>query len=363
LLDKNFSLALVAPSPPPAGGMANQAQLLFDYLIEDGKEVYFIRTNESYRPAWIAKVKIIRSLFRLNLYLYSIWQMAGKVKLFHVLSNSGWSWFLFSAPVLLIAKIKGVPVVINYRGGEADAFFKRSWKWIYPSLKTASDVIVPTAFLQSVFQHWDIKTNIVPNLIDLDLFRPNINKKSEQKLHFIVTRNLEKIYGNEIVIKSFQIILNQYPNAKLTVAGSGPEKKNLEQLVKTCHIESKVTFTGKLERKEIAQLYQSADIMLNASTIDNTPNSIIEALACGVTVISSSAGGIPWLVKHEETAMLMKKNTPEAMSKLVDTVLNQPALKDKLRVNGLQLAERFTWLNVKEKLYQSYESILSESRA
>ena len=360
MLTEDFSMALVAPSAPPAGGMANQAQLLFDYLIADGKKVCLVRTNEKYRPAWIGRIKVIRSLFRLSFYLYSLWRVAGKVKLFHVLSNSGWSWFMFSMPVLLIAKIKRVPVVINYHGGEADAFFNRSWKWVYPVLKTAADITVPTFYLHSIFRKWGVETNVVPNLINLDVFEPDVNdKKNGQGLHFIVTRNLEKIYGNDIAVKSFHILLKNYPESKLTIAGSGPERDNLELLVKKYHLENKVTFSGKLERKDMASLYQSADIMLNASTVDNAPTSIIEALACGVPVISSSVGGIPWLVKHQETAMLTKNNTPEEMANCVKIVLSDETLKDRLRVNGFELAEQCTWLNVKEKLYQSYETALS----
>lgn len=359
MLDNDFSMALVAPAPPPSGGMANQAQLLFDYLIKDGKTVYFIRTNAPYQPAWIEKVKIVRSLFRLTFYLFAVWKVAGKVKLFHVLSNSGWSWFLFSMPVLLIAKIRNVPVLINYRGGEADTFFEKSWRWVYPSLKTSKNITVPTRFLQSVFNKWHVKTNIVPNLIDLSLFKPTEHNHLNSPLHLIVTRNLETIYGNDIAIRAFKLLLQKYPESKLTIAGSGPEKDNLLQLVQDEQLEHNVVFAGKLARQEMADLYQSADIMLNASKVDNTPNSIIEALASGVLVVSSSVGGIPWLVKHKQTALLIEKNTPEDMASMVEILLNDKALLLHLKKNGYILADQFTWVNVKEKLYNNYEIALS----
>ncbi len=353
-------MALVAPAPPPSGGMANQAQLLFDYLIKDGKKVYFIRTNPPYQPAWIEKIKVVRSLFRLTFYLLALWKVAGKVKLFHVLSNSGWSWFLFSMPVLLIAKIRKVPVLINYRGGEAETFFEQSWRWVYLSLKFAKNITVPTCFLQSVFNKWDVKTNIVPNLIDLSVFKPAETHHLHSPLHFIVTRNLEKIYGNDIAIRAFKYLLKKYPESKLTIAGSGPEKENLLQLVQDKQLEQNVMFAGKLARQEMAHLYQSADIMLNASKVDNTPNSIIEALASGVIVVSSSVGGIPWLVEHKQTALLIEKNTPEDMALMVEILLNEHTLLTHLRKNGYVLAEQFTWINVKEKLYNNYEITLNQ---
>ena len=354
-------MALAGPLPPPAGGMANQAQLLLNYLTDDNKQVIFIRTNEDYKPAWIGRIKILRSVVRLLFFINTVWKTAGEVKLFHVLSNSGWSWHLFSAPVIIIAKIRKVPVIINYRGGEADAFFSRSWKWVKPVMNTAALVTVPTAYLESVFKKWGIKTNIVPNIIDLDLFSPEDDSDNKKKsLHFIVTRNLEKIYGNDIVIQAFALIKNKFPEAKLTIAGSGPEEQNLKKLVESLVLKDSVTFTGKLDRENMAELYKSADILLNASHVDNTPNSIIEALACGVLVISSSVGGIPWLVEHKKTALLTQENTPEDIFNNVEQLLNNQVLIMQLKENGYRLAQQFTWENVKEKLYANYNRVLSQ---
>ncbi len=65
------------------------------------------------------------------------------------MANSGWSWHLFAAPAIWVARIRGKPVIINYRGGEADSFFNKSFSWIKPSLSKADAIVVPSGFLEA----------------------------------------------------------------------------------------------------------------------------------------------------------------------------------------------------------------------
>lgn len=364
---EELRVALVGPLPPPEGGMANQAKLLSSLLSQSGVRVFFVRTNDDYRPAWIKNIKIIRAGFRLLYFILDVWKTASRVQLFHVLSNSGWSWYLYSMPVIVVGRLRNVPVIINYRGGGANQFLKRSWRWVKPAMKRASMITVPTEFLQQVFSKWGMHSEIVPNIIDLELFSPAEREvkiqeaqQSELPLHIVVTRNLEKIYGNDIAIKAFHLILKEFPAARLTIAGSGEEKTVLTALVKQLTLENEVTFVGKLERHEIAKLYHEADIMINASTIDNTPNSIIEALASGVVVISSNVGGIPFLVENNKHAILVEKNTPEQFAAAVKNIMVDKQLQNTLIHNGLSLVKQFTWDNVQKKLFYNYKTVAKD---
>lgn len=355
---KNGPIALVGPLPPPSGGMANQAELLYDCLSSGGIKIVFIRTNCEYRPNWIKNIRGLRAIFRLVFYFVEIWFTAKHVKLFHVLSNSGWSWYLFSVPVLVIAKSRGVPVMINYRGGEAETFFKRSWRWVKPTLKLATLITVPTGYLQQVFKKRGIETAIVPNIINLKQFSPSA-KTDKQRLHIIVTRNLEQIYGIDTVIRSFAKLVERFPNAILTVAGSGPQLQALKDLRASLSLNDKVNFIGRLNRDQMAALYQSADLMLNASHVDNSPNSIIEALASGVPVVSSSVGGIPFLVSHDMHALLLSENIEKEMASASIRLIEDTTLRKKLIANGVELARKFDWNSVRPVLMASYESTLN----
>jgi|TARA_B110000238_G_C16111707_1_gene432994 glycosyltransferase involved in cell wall biosynthesis len=137
-------IGLVGPLPPPSGGMANQTLQLAKLLKQENIQVEVIQTNAAYEPEWIGKIPVLRALFRLVIYIINLWKAATKVDVFHIMANSGWSWHLFKVPAVWIAKLRGVPTIINYRGGEAEKFFSQSFKYVKPTLNASSCVVVPS---------------------------------------------------------------------------------------------------------------------------------------------------------------------------------------------------------------------------
>ncbi|MBX3629701.1 MAG: glycosyltransferase family 4 protein [Nitrosomonas sp.] len=358
-------IGLVGPLPPPYGGMANQTRQLGNLLEQEGVHVEWVQTNAAYRPAWTGKIKGLRAVVRLLPYLFRLWCSAGKVQLFHIMANSGWAWHLYAAPAIWIARLRKIPVIVNYRGGEAEAFFRESWFWVRPSLDITDMIIVPSGFLEAVFGQRGYTVTIVPNIIDLSRFAaraPEDRRGCNDFPHIVVTRNLEAIYDNATAIRAFASVKENYPNARLTVAGAGPEKTMLENLVSELRVQDAVRFAGRIDNDAVAALYRSADLMINASLVDNMPISILEALASGVPVVSTDAGGIPYLVEHDKTALLVPKKDPAAMADAIARILNNQTLIKNLREQGLRLVQKFTWLVIKNQLLSVYRQVLQKSR-
>lgn len=357
-------IGLVGPLPPPSGGMANQTLQLAKLLREEGATVDLIQVNRPYSPHWIGRLKGIRAVFRLFPYILHLWRSANEVQLFHIMANSGWSWHLFAAPAIWLASIRGKPVVINYRGGEADSFFNKAFSWIKPSLSRADAIIVPSGFLEAVFAERRFSTSIVPNIIDLSRFMAESSNEVSLKTNFpriIVTRNLELIYDNATAVRAFSIVKRTFPAAKLVLAGSGPEREALEKLVTGLDIADAVTFTGRVENEGMAALYRSADIMINPSLVDNMPNSVLEALASGVAVVSTDVGGVPYLVEHEKTALLVPAQDPQAMADAILVLLNDPAKAKQMRKAGIESVQQYAWPNVRDRLLGIYREVLAKS--
>lgn len=347
-------LTIVGPLPPPPGGMANQTLQLARLIEEAGAQVHTVQTIAPYRPAWIASVPVVRAGFRLLPYLWRLWRAAGRSDLFHVMANSGWSWHLFAAPAVHIAALRRVPVVVNYRGGEAATFLKGSHRSVRRTLQRAAKVIVPSGYLRQVFAAYDIPSEVVPNVVDLRLFQPAGRTGSGG--HLVVMRNLEPIYDNETAIRALAIVRARRPQARLTIAGSGPELGRLQQLAAELGLADAVHFAGRLDRDEVVALYREADVALNPSTVDNMPNSVLEALASGVPVVSTDVGGVPYIVEDNRSALLVPSRNPEAMARAVLKLLDNPEWARNLAAAGLSTARRFSWRAVSPLLADVYRT-------
>lgn len=358
-------IALVAPFPPPAGGMANQARQLVELLGQEGVTVESVRVNAPYKPSWVGRVKGLRALFRLLPYLWLLWKAAGRAQLFHVMANSGWSWHLFATPAIWIARLRKTPVVLNYRGGEAESFFSRSMRWIRPSLKRVDTIVVPSGFLQDVFRRWGFDSTIVPNIIDLSRFStPQEREDREAKgPNILVARNLEPIYDNATALHAFREVVTRIPGATLTIAGCGPERDTLGRLAQSLGIADVVTFTGRVDNENMPALYRASDVLLNPSLADNMPISILEALASGVPVVSTNVGGVPYLVKDGETAFLVPPQDPRAMAARLIELLADRERMAQMRAAGLSQIKAYAWPNVREQLFAAYDAALHGARS
>jgi len=354
------SIALVGPLPPPSGGMANQTRQLARLLGEAGVDVRIVRVNTPYRPGWIERVRGVRAVFRLIPYLVALWRAAGRVQVMHVFANSGWSWHLFAAPAVWIAYLRGTPVLINYRGGEAGEFFRHSFRWVLPTVRRASAVVVPSRFLEQVFAQWSIDTVIVPNIVDLSRFGPGAGAASGRP-HVIVTRNLEPIYDIETALRVFHRLRRRYPGARLTVAGTGPELERLRALAEDLGIAEAVHFAGRMDNDDIPELYRSANLMLNTSRVDNMPISILEALASGVPVVSSDAGGIPHLVDHEVHVLLAPPGDVDALTEHATRLLDDGPLRQRLVEAGIRRAAEYGWDRVRGQWFAVYDAVRSRT--
>jgi glycosyltransferase involved in cell wall biosynthesis len=91
------------------------------------------------------------------------------------------------------------------------------------------------------------------------------------------------------------------------------------------------------------------------------PNSVLEALAGGVAVVSTDVGGVPYLVEHRRSALLVPPKNPQAMADAMFLLLGEPDLKERLRQAGLQLADQYTWAQVRPRLLQVYRSVIEKA--
>jgi glycosyltransferase involved in cell wall biosynthesis len=350
----NLAIVLVGPLPPPSAGMANQTEQLWHLLRGEGARVTMVATNAPYRPEWIRRLRGLRALARLVAYRRALRRAMAGADLVHVMANSGWAWHLRAAPAIRAGRRAGVPVVVNYRGGGAETFFARSFSSVEAALRQASAVIVPSGFLEAVFRRRGFAADIVPNVIDLDRFRPAARPAPGRAPHLVVARNLEPVYDIPTALMAFAKLRGSFPGARLTVAGAGSERPALERRAASLGVAAAVTFTGRLDNARMADLYAGADLLLNASRVDNMPISILEALASGIPVVSTNVGGVPFVVEDGKTALLVPPGDAEAMAGAAARVLADAELSAALTRAGRDAVQRYAWPRVREALLAVY---------
>ncbi|MCQ8102638.1 glycosyltransferase family 4 protein [Methylomonas sp. SURF-2] len=339
--------------------MANQTKQLAGLLSSEGVKVTLVQTNRPYPHPLFARIKGIRAVFRLIPYILELWTVCKNVDCLHVMANSGWSWQVFAAPAIWVAWFKNVPVIVNYRGGEAEVYLQTSIKFVAPTLKKISALVVPSGFLQTVFDKYGFAARVIPNIVDLNRFAFASNKcvRNKEAPVIVIARNLESIYGIDVAIEAIAILRQKIPLVKVLIAGSGPLLESLSKLVQQKALTDNIEFTGKLTPEQIAGLYAKADIMLNPTRVDNMPNSLLEALAAGLPIVTTAVGGIPYIVSDGETALMVEPNNPEMMAAKLEQLIIDGALYEKLAENGIQYVQQYAWRQVKQQWLTLYEQV------
>jgi glycosyltransferase involved in cell wall biosynthesis len=251
-------------------------------------------------------------------------------------------------------------VVVNYRGGGAGAFLDRSRRRVGVSLRRAEGVIVASPFLQEIFARHGFPSRIVPNGVDVERFAPGpAGVRRGPGPHLVVTRSLEPIYRLDVALRALGRVRTALPAARMSIAGAGPERPRLEALAATLGVDDAVVFTGPIDGERVVELYRSADVALNPSDVDNMPTSVLEALASGVPVVSTDAGGVRHLVRHEDSALLVPVGDDERMAAAIVRLAGDPLLRDRLVASGRKIAEQQAWPRVRELWLAAYRDAIA----
>jgi len=349
-----MKVLLIAPVPPPYGGMALQAQQLETLLRRDGIQVVRLASNFAlfFPFGRLERIAGIRTLLRALLIWPKVWSRARHVDVVHVLAASWLYFFMVVYPTVLVGKLLGRRIVVNYRGGEAREFFRRYGWLIAPAFKLATAVTAPSEFLAATIrERFGVPVSIVPNIVDSSLF--SFRPRPALRPTLLVTRHLEKIYDIESVLKAFRTVQAQYPDASLRIAGSGGEEARLRELVANWHLTG-VTFLGEVPQRDLPAVYNQCDIYVNASRVDNFPGALLEASASGLVVVSTGAGGIPAIYQDGRTAMLVEPGDWEGLAAAAIKVLQHPPLATALADAALAVVRACDWKEVRKRLFEAY---------
>jgi glycosyltransferase involved in cell wall biosynthesis len=342
----------VATSPDILGGHAVQAVALAHGLADEGCAVRFLPINPRFpRPfGWVRRVPVLRTLLNQALYLPSLRGLRG-VDVVHLFSASYWSFLLGPAPALVAARAYGKPVVLHYHSGEAEDHLSHWGPLVHPWLRLARCIVVPSGYLRDVFDRHGYRVRVIPNVIDPGTFR--FRQRRPLRPRLVSVRNLERHYGVDTILRAFALLRSRWPDATLTVAGQGSQDEPLRRLAADLGADQ-VRFVGRVEPGQMPELLDSADVMVNASVVDNQPVTLLEAMAAGLPIVTSRTGDIPSLVRDGQTGRLVPAGDPEAMARAVGDLLAHPDAALRIARRARLHVEDYTWAQVRHAWMDLY---------
>ncbi|HEY3136223.1 MAG TPA: glycosyltransferase family 4 protein [Blastocatellia bacterium] len=353
----NTRICIVVASVDILGGQAIQALRLLEGLREEPAiEVELLPINPRLpRPLrWLQRIKYVRTLVTSIAYIGSLLIRLPRFDVVHVFSASYFSFLLAPTPAILISKLYGKPVLLNYHSGEAEDHLRRWRRTALPVIKLADRVVVPSDYLVSVFARFGIESERIVNTVDLARF--SFRQRQQVAPVLLSNRNLERHYNVECALRAFALVLEQYPNARLLVAGDGSQRNKLRELADTLPV-SGVDFLGAIEPKQMPALYDRADIFINASDVDNQPLSIIEAFACGLPVVTTDAGGIPYMIAEGQTGLMVGRGDHKALADRVIRLIGDPELASSLALRAHEECRRYNWMAVRGRWLRLYHKL------
>ena len=153
----------------------------------------------------------------------------------------------------------------------------------------------------------------------------------------------------------------EFPDARLTMVGPDRGDGSLartRRAVERLGVEDRVEFPGGVEKRDVPRWLQKGDIFLNTTDVDNTPTSVVEAMACGLCVVSTNVGGLPYLLEDGKDSLLVSPNDSGAMAAAVCRLLADANLGARLSRAATEKARNMDWSVVLPKWEALLQAIM-----
>lgn len=255
-------------------------------------------------------------------------------------------WYAFAVSQLArILRLKYIPIL---HGGNLPKRLRSNRLLSQMIFGNAYLNVAPSGYLLKAFETAGfLNTIFIPNSIALADY--HFKKRSIPTPKLLWVRSFSKIYNPEMALHVLSALRKDFPDAQLCMVG--PEKDGSLQKAKNLSEQMglNVTFTEKLSKADWISLSEDYNIFINTTHFDNTPISVIEAMALGLAIVSTNVGGLPFLLENHKTALLVDDNDVTAMTDGIRDLLKNENLAATLTQNALEVARGFDSQCVKRK--------------
>jgi glycosyltransferase involved in cell wall biosynthesis len=272
--------------------------------------------------------------------------------------------FLWAEAVCRLLQWLKKPYVLTLHGGNLPLFASRHPGRVRRLLNSAAAVTVPSPYLLEGLRGFRKDLRLIPNPIPVERYAFRLRRSLRPRLIWL--RAFHEDYDPALALGVLAELSSDFPDASLTMVG--PDKRDGSYLKTQAEaagvgVADRVRFVGGVAKADVPQWLSSGDIFLNTARVDNTPVSVVEAMACGLCVVSTNVGGIPYLVEHERDALLVPAGDVRQMSAAVRRLLADEQLAETISFAGRQNAEKHDWKHVLPLWTTLLDSILTSRTA
>jgi len=294
---------------------------------------------------------------RLVSYLVTVWNKCGSYKVAHVdiFSGLGLAW---AELVCWALRLVGKPYALTLRGGNLPVFAKGSSKRIQRLFNSAAAITAPSMYLVEQMRPYRKDIVLLPN--PLDIAKYSFSCRDHISPNLVWLRSFCDLYNPLLAIRTLALLAKDFPTVKLLMIGPEKAKGAREATAAFAHrigVLERITFAGPVPKEQVPQWLQKGDIFLNTSRIDNTPISVLEAMACGLCVVSTNVGGIPYILENERNAILVPNDDHASMARAVSRLITETGIAKRLSVAARGKVEEFDWAWVLPKWESLFTSV------
>ncbi|WP_305601626.1 glycosyltransferase family 4 protein [Lutibacter sp.] len=330
------------------------------------KKILYIGTNLSSKSKYTSSMATLSEMLHLEGYeitkssskpnkylrflamLWSVFKMRNSIDyvLIDTFSTSNFYYAVATSQLARLCSLKYIPIL---RGGNLPyrlaAFPKLSALLFQHSYKN----IAPSKYMQYAFKERGFESDYIPNSIPIEKY--DFKLRDEVKPKILWVRAFDQTYNPVLAIKVLSLLKNTFEAIELCMVG--PDKdgslSEAKLMAQQLNVLNSVSFTGVLPNDQWHLLSKKYDIFINTTNVDNMPVSILEAMALGFPIVSTNAGGLPYLIEDGIDGILVPVNDERAMANAIKDLIHNPEKATFLSGNARKKATEFDMNHVKRQ--------------
>ncbi len=252
----------------------------------------------------------------------------------------------------LLARLVGTRYIPILHGGDLAKRLANSKYACKRLFNNSYSNIAVSDFLHYEFEKQGYSTIVTPNTIEIKKYPFKLRDSFRPRLLWV--RSFHRQYNPKMAADVLANLLKLYPDAELCMVG--PDKdgsmEDFKGYVRGKGIENQVRIKGKLTKEQWVKLSVDYDFFINTTNVDNTPVSVIEAMALGMCIISTNPGGIPFLLDDGTDSVLVGPGDSLAMAEKIIEIIANPSLGRELSNRARRKAQHYDWEHVKQKWHE-----------